>query len=105
MSVEPLRATAFPDCSEAAWHAPSESSAFSANVMPFVVRGCNILGIDSATCPNTRRSAAWTRLAEVIPRVTLESLTSVYGLDDLDRLADEILVGHVKGRVVIDVNA
>ena len=80
-------------------------SAFSANVMPFVVRGCNILGIDSATCPNTRRSAAWTRLAEVIPRVTLESLTSVYGLDDLDRLADEILVGHVKGRVVIDVNA
>lgn len=80
-------------------------STFAANVMPFVVRGCNILGIDSVTCPNARREAAWMRLSEVIPRVTLESLTSVYGLQDLDRLADEILVGHVKGRVVIDVNA
>lgn len=74
-------------------------------VLPFLLRGVNLLGIDSAMCPIERRVQVWARLARDIPRTKLDGITTVAPLADLPRLADEILKGQVRGRVVIDVNA
>ena len=80
-------------------------SSFTANVMPFVLRGVNILGIDSVTCPNSRRLEAWERLGELIPRSKLEALTTTRDLCEVQDLAGELLAGKIKGRTVIDVNS
>lgn len=76
-------------------------SAFSSNVMPFLLRGVNILGIDSVSAPMELRSRAWQRLAESFPIETLESVTSEITLQDLGKYGSDILSGKVKGRVVV----
>jgi acrylyl-CoA reductase (NADPH) len=74
-------------------------------VLPFLLRGVNPLGIDSAMCPIERRRRVWARLAQDLPRDKLDAITAVAPLGDLSGLADEILKGQVRGRMVIDVNA
>jgi len=78
---------------------------FTATVIPFLLRGINLLGIDSNTCPNDRRTAAWNRLARELPMDKLAQMTHTVGLADSIDLAGEILQGQVRGRTVIDVNA
>jgi acrylyl-CoA reductase (NADPH) len=73
-------------------------------VLPFLLRGVNLLGIDSAMCPVERRKQVWARLAADVPREKLEKITTVAALADLTRLANEILEGKIRGRVIIDVN-
>ncbi|MDA8277899.1 MAG: oxidoreductase [Actinomycetota bacterium] len=77
---------------------------FTANVMPFLLRGVNILGIDSVKYPNEKRYVAWERLGELVPSEKMASMTQIATLNDLEHLADQILAGGVRGRVVIDVN-
>lgn len=77
---------------------------FTANVMPFLLRGVNILGIDSVKYPNEKRAAAWERLGDLVPSEKMASMTQIATLDDLIGLADQILAGGVRGRVVVDVN-
>jgi acrylyl-CoA reductase (NADPH) len=74
-------------------------------VIPFLLRGVNLLGIDSVMCPPARRKAAWARLVRDLPSSHLESITVPATLADLPRLASEILAGKVRGRVLVDVNA
>jgi acrylyl-CoA reductase (NADPH) len=74
-------------------------------VLPFLLRGVNLLGIDSAMCPVERRKQVWARLARDLPLDKLDSISTVAPLADLPRLAGDILGGRVRGRVVIDVNA
>ena len=74
-------------------------------VIPFLLRGVNLLGIDSVMCPLERRSAAWRRLVEDLPRDRLEAMTSEAALADLPRLGAEILEGRVRGRVVVKIGA
>jgi len=74
-------------------------------VIPFLLRGINLLGIDSNTCPVERRLAAWQRLATELPADKLAAITSVVPLADVPGLAGEILKGQVRGRTVIDVRA
>jgi acrylyl-CoA reductase (NADPH) len=74
-------------------------------VLPFLLRGVNLLGIDSVMCPKPLRAEAWHRLARDLPTAKLDALTSRAGLRDLPGLADRILAGQVRGRMVIDVNA
>jgi len=74
-------------------------------VIPFLLRGVNLLGIDSVMCPAPRRIEAWNRLQSDLPGDRLEAMTVGAGLDEVPRLAAEILKGRVRGRVVIDVNA
>ena len=74
-------------------------------VIPFLLRGINLLGIDSVTCPKERRIAAWDRLTRDLPIDLLESMVQDAVLADVSRLGSEILKGRVRGRVVIDVNA
>ncbi|MDX1710289.1 MAG: MDR family oxidoreductase [Rhodovibrionaceae bacterium] len=72
-------------------------------VLPFLLRGVNLLGIDSVMCPRERREEAWRRLARELPQEKLEAMTSHAPLSDLPNLADDILAGKVQGRLVIDV--
>ena len=74
-------------------------------VIPFLLRGVNILGIDSVMQPFASRHAAWQRIAQDLPLDKLEAMTQSAVLADLPGLARDILKGQVKGRVVVDVNA
>ncbi|HSV27904.1 MAG TPA: MDR family oxidoreductase [Candidatus Omnitrophota bacterium] len=73
-------------------------------VLPFLLRGINLLGIDSAQCPTPRRLAAWDRLAKEMPFDLLDTMTTDCKLADLPEQAAKILKGEVRGRVVVDVN-
>ncbi|WP_415831366.1 MDR family oxidoreductase, partial [Deinococcus frigens] len=73
-------------------------------VFPLILRGVSLLGIDSVTCPQPRREAAWTRLACDLPASRLASVTQTRGLSEVPALAPQILAGQVRGRTVIDVN-
>jgi acrylyl-CoA reductase (NADPH) len=74
-------------------------------VLPFMLRGVSLLGIDSVQCPNERRRQAWARLATDLPVELLDAITTVAPLADVPRLAGEILAGRTTGRVVIDIRA
>ena len=75
----------------------------TSSVLPFLLRGVNLLGIDSVMCPMDRRVVAWQRLAGELPLDQLESLTSTVSLDALPDLAGAILKGAVRGRTVVDI--
>jgi len=71
-------------------------------VMPFLLRGVNLLGIDSVHCPYARRVTAWKRLSHEMPMQTLDGLSHEIGLSEVPEQADRILQGQVKGRTVVD---
>ena len=75
----------------------------SFTVVPFLLRGVSLLGIDSVMRPYDRRVDAWQRLATDLPMEKLEDMVSEFGLGDLPELAGAILKGEVRGRTVIDV--
>lgn len=74
-------------------------------VMPFILRGVKLLGVNSVTCPSARRDQAWARLAQDLDMDKLKSMTTVEPMSRLPELGEDILKGQVRGRVVIDVNA
>lgn len=74
-------------------------------VLPFILRGVNLLGIDSVQCPAARRRAAWERLARDLPPAALERMMQVIPLAEVPAASQQILRGQVRGRVVVDVNA
>ncbi len=76
-----------------------------ASVIPFLLRGVNLLGIDSVMQPYDNRVRAWQRVATDLPMDKLEAMIQPATLGDLPQLGTEILNGQVKGRVVVDVNA
>jgi acrylyl-CoA reductase (NADPH) len=76
-----------------------------ATVIPFILRGVNLLGIDSVMQPHDRRVQAWKRLASDLSLETLHSMASTATLADLPELGRDILKGQVRGRVIVDVNA
>ena len=80
-------------------------AALPATVIPFLLRGVNILGIDSVMRPIADREEAWGRIATDLPMDKLEAMIQPATLADLPGLGADILKGQVKGRVVVDVNA
>jgi acrylyl-CoA reductase (NADPH) len=76
-----------------------------ATVIPFLLRGVNLLGIDSVMCPRDERIAAWQRLAQDLPLDKLDGMTRTVPLSALPDLAPQILAGRVRGRIVVDVTA
>jgi len=76
-----------------------------ATVIPFLLRGVNLLGIDSVMQPYANRLAAWKRVATDLPMDKLEAMIVPATLGDLPQLGRDILKGQVRGRVVVDVNA
>jgi len=75
-----------------------------ATVIPFLLRGVNLLGIDSVHCPTEKRLAVWKRVATDLPMDKLEDMIVLATLEDLPKLGSDILKGQIKGRVVVDVN-
>ena len=74
-----------------------------ATVIPFLLRGVNLLGIDSVMCPRDRRIEVWQRLVRDMPLDRLEQITQTVPLSALPEMAPKILNGNVRGRTVVDV--
>ena len=75
------------------------------SVLPFILRGVNLLGINSLDTPLEHRKVAWGRLARELPRDTLQRTAHVVPLREAIPLAEQILRSQVRGHTVIDVNA
>ena len=74
-----------------------------ATVLPHILRSVALIGIDSVMAPNAKRESAWALLAESLPHQHLAQMTQVEPLSRVPELAEEILAGKVRGRVVIKV--
>jgi acrylyl-CoA reductase (NADPH) len=77
---------------------------FPATVAPFILRGVVLYGVNSVTAPIARREHAWARLAKDLDPRKLDAMTKEIGLSDAIAVAPEILAGHIRGRLVVDVN-
>ena len=75
-------------------------------VMPFILRGVKLLGIDSVMCPQVQRSDAWQRLAKDLPASLLAQMSQqVVDLSHVAEYCQQLLARKVQGRVLVDVNA
>ena len=75
-----------------------------ATVMPFILRGITLCGIDSVMAPRARRQRAWDLLAELLDVNKLLDVYKVIGLNEVPTAGEDMLLGRIKGRVVVDVN-
>ena len=76
-----------------------------ATVMPFILRGVRLLGVDSVMAPKAKRLKAWERLARDLDPAKLEAIGQEIGLGDAIEAAAKFMSGEVKGRYIVDVNA
>ena len=74
-------------------------------VMPFIIRNVRLLGVDSVMAPSNRRHEAWQRLARDLPLDLLDLMTTTEPMSKLPALAEEILAGRTRGRVVVDTSS
>jgi acrylyl-CoA reductase (NADPH) len=72
-------------------------------VMPFILRGVTLAGVDSVMAPIGRRREAWSRLASDLDASLLESMTSEIGLDGAIDAAEKLMAGQVRGRTVVKI--
>ncbi|MEO8753701.1 MAG: MDR family oxidoreductase [Casimicrobiaceae bacterium] len=77
---------------------------FPATVLPFILRGITLCGVDSVMAPKAVREAAWSRLARDIDRAKLDALTTEVALHDALAAGASIVDGKLRGRIVVDVN-
>lgn len=80
-------------------------AALPTSVLPFLLRGVNLLGIDSVMKPFVQRERAWQRLATDLPLEKLDDMIREASLAEVPELGEQILRGEIQGRVVVDVNA
>jgi acrylyl-CoA reductase (NADPH) len=73
-------------------------------VMPIILRGVSLLGVDSVQAPLPRRLAAWERLARDLDAAALESIAQEVTLGEAIGAAQRLIDGTVRGRIVVDVN-
>lgn len=76
-----------------------------ASVAPHILRGVALLGIDSVMVPQPKRARAWSLLADRLDKAHLANIARVEPLSALPQLAEEIIAGRIRGRVVVDVTA
>lgn len=74
-------------------------------VLPFILRGVNLLGINSVLVPFEDRREIWRRLASDLPLAKLNAMTETVGLAKVPEFGEKILAGQVRGRLVVDVKA
>ncbi len=80
-------------------------AALNTSVYPFILRGVNILGIDSPRVSKIGRLEIWARLGRDLPLEKLDSMIEVAPLTRIFELGEEdSLAGQIRGRMVIDVN-
>ena len=73
-------------------------------VMPFILRNVRLQGVDSVSCPFTRRQQAWQRLAAELPATAYTELSQVIALAAVPEAAQAIIEGKIQGRVLVDPN-
>jgi NADPH:quinone reductase-like Zn-dependent oxidoreductase len=73
------------------------------SVAPFILRGVTLAGVDGVMAPMEARLDAWARLARDLDPATLDTITETRPLSDAPALADDILAGKIRGRVVLSV--
>ncbi len=81
----------------------AQGADFPATVMPFILRGVTLAGIDSVMAPLARRQEAWARLARDLDPVSLESMTHELSLEQAAAGAAELMAGQVRGRLVVKI--
>ncbi|MBT9383957.1 oxidoreductase [Pseudooceanicola sp. CBS1P-1] len=74
-----------------------------ATVMPHILRGVALLGVDSVMAPMEKRKAAWKLLADHLDPALLSSVYSVHPFAELPQLAADIIGGKIRGRVVVEI--
>jgi acrylyl-CoA reductase (NADPH) len=83
----------------------AQGADFQATVMPFILRGVRLLGVDSVMAPKAPRLKAWERLARDLDPAKLEAIGHEIGLSEAIEAAGKFMSGEVKGRYVVNVNA
>lgn len=76
---------------------------FPSTVMPFILRGVTLVGIESVMCPKPKRLEAWRRLAEDLNVDHLTKMSSEIGLSEVIPTSASLLKGVIKGRLIVDV--
>lgn len=79
------------------------STALDTTVLPFILRGVRLQGIDSVMCPADKRSIAWQRLLSDCPSAAYAQVQRLVSLAELPQLAAEMMAGKAHGRVVVDL--
>jgi acrylyl-CoA reductase (NADPH) len=82
----------------------AQGADFQSSVMPFILRGVSLLGVDSVMAPRPRRIEAWNRIARDVDTKTLEVIAKEIGLGQVIAAAADLMDGKVRGRIVVDVN-
>ena len=82
----------------------AQGADFPATVMPFILRGVRLLGVDSVMAPKAKRLAAWARLARDLDPALLGVIATEIGLAEAIPAAADLLAGKVRGRIVVNVN-
>ncbi len=83
----------------------AQGSDLPATVLPFILRGVALLGIDSVNCPKGPRMAAWDRLGRDLDKGLLDLIAgSEIGLADVIGAASDLIDGKVRGRIIVNVN-
>ncbi len=73
-------------------------------VMPFILRGITLVGVESVMCPKGVRLEAWRRLEQDLDLSKLNAIAHEIGLSSAIKTADQLLNGELRGRVIVDVN-
>ncbi|NIZ11702.1 MDR family oxidoreductase [Pseudooceanicola sp. HF7] len=77
--------------------------ALPGTVMPHILRGVALLGVDSVMAPRAKRVAAWDLLDKHLDRDLLGTMYSVHGFDELPKLAEQLMDNQIRGRVVVEI--
>ena len=101
VSKRPLESETWAGCVDAV----AGGAALPTSVIPFLLRGVNLLGIDSVMQPFAQRVRAWQRLSGDLPLEKLDAMIRQVTLTEVPALGAQILKGRIKGRIVVDVNA
>ncbi len=81
----------------------ASGSEYPGSVMPYLLRGVSVVGIDSTMASLSRRQDAWDRIVETLEPEAIEEMITDHPLESVPDLADSLLAGKVRGRVVISV--
>ena len=81
------------------------STALSTTVLPFILRGVSLLGVDSVNCPMPLRQEVWRRLAGDMRPAHLKEITRTIPFAELPSVFDKFIGAQIRGRVVVDLNA
>jgi putative YhdH/YhfP family quinone oxidoreductase len=79
--------------------------ALETTVMPFILRGVSLLGVDSVNCPMPLRETVWRRLADDLRPPMLKEICRTIPFAELPRVFDDFIAARVRGRIVVDLNA